>query len=511
MQIHGSLGVAALGAAVFGAMLAVTGCYSLGSDCTFNYDCQAGGGGGGTSTGGGGSGGAPPGCIPSNNSTPVDDGCGVFVSSTKGEDSNVGTKAKPVSTLTTAFALANGKPVYLCGETLLETVQIDGKVALYGGLDCATDWKYDAAKQTILTASNDMVPVSVSSGARLDMYDVNVQADDALAPGGSSIGILAEADAEVNLTRCTVQAGKGADGASGDEIIDPAQDGGPGPDGVNACVANQAITADPPTNNCSDVQSIGGAAGIGLLNSGGAGSPGLPDGAMNGGLGEGGTACTDGGIGDNGTTGTPGDGATSLGSLKAGIGFAGSAGGDGKSGAPGQGGGGGGGAKGGTGSGKCSMAGTAAGASGGAGGSGGCGGLGGKGGTGAGASIGIVSLAAKLTFSDVTIEAKGGGNGGNGGPGQLGGIGGTGGMGGSKAAAINLKNGCNGGNGGKGGDGGKGGGGRGGHSLGIAHTGASPDTTGATITVGAAGTGGTGEGAESDGSPGVAEKVQAFN
>ena len=77
-------------------------------------------------------------------------------------------------------------------------VQIDGKVALYGGLDCATDWKYDAAKQTLLTASNDMVPVSVSSGARLDMYDVNVQADDALAPGGSSIGILAEADADVD-------------------------------------------------------------------------------------------------------------------------------------------------------------------------------------------------------------------------------------------------------------------------------------------------------------------------
>lgn len=512
MRIYGVFGVGALGAAVLGAMVAASGCYSLGSDCTFNYDCQGGGGGGGGTTGGGGSGGAPPGCIPSNNSTPVANDCGVFVSSTRGDDGNAGTKEKPVGTITMALTMAGGKPVYLCGESLLETVQIDGKAVLYGGLDCAADWKYDATKQTLLTASNDMVPVSVSSGARLDVYDVNVRADDALSPGGSSIGILAEADAEVNLTRCKVQSGDGADGASGDEIVGDAIDGQPGSDGGMACQSNQTITSDPPVNDCGGVQSVGGLGGIGSANSGGAGNPGDPQGSMNGGVGESAaTKCSDGLSGDPGMSGTPGDGASSLGSLQAGVGFAGSPGADGKAGGPGQGGGGGGGAKGGTGVGKCAVGGPGGGASGGAGGSGGCGGLGGKGGKGGGSSIGIASLAAKLTFSDVTIESKGGGGGGNGGPGQLGGAGGMGGLGGSKGATVSLNNGCAAGTGGKGGDGGKGGGGRGGHSIGIAHTGAVPDVTGATITLGAAGTGGTGEGATGDGAPGVAEKVQAFN
>ena len=511
MRTKGILVASALTLSLLGAAAGLGGCYSLGSDCKFNYDCGAGGdGGSGGSTGGGGTGGAPPGCIPSNNSTPVDDSCGVFVSSTRGDDTNAGTKEKPVTTLGMAISMSGGKPIYLCGEALLETVSIDANVVVYGALDCAADWKYDASKPTELSASGDQVPVSISSGSRLDMYDVHVKADDALSPGSSSIGILAEADATLNLTRCKVSAGKGADGASFDPPADPAQMGADGPEGGNACMASQTITADPPTTSCGDVQSVGGPGGVGLSNSASPGGPGEPQGAMNGGQAEGATACTDGGAGDAGMTGAPGDGASSLGSLQAGIGYVPSPGADGKAGSPGQGGGGGGGSKGGTGAGKCQVAATAGGASGGAGGSGGCGGAGGKGGGGGGASIGIATLGAKLTFSDVTIETSAGGNGGNGGVGQTGGIGGKGGIGGSKGAAVNLKNGCAGGDGGTGGDGGKGGGGRGGHSIGIAHTGAAPDTTGATITVGTAGNGGAGEGATGGGQTGVADKLQAF-
>lgn len=510
MRMLGSSVLGDLGAAAaLALLLSTTGCYTLGSDCDLNFNCTGGSGGSGASGGTGGVGGAPPGCVPSNNSSPIDESCGVFVSSSKGEDTNAGTKDKPFATLAVAFSAANGKPVYLCGETFLENVEINASALIYGGLDCKAAWSYDAAKPSELTASSDFNPLRVSAQTSVELHDVNVTASDATIPGGSSVAIIAEGEASVKLVRSRIHAGSGADGENGDDFLDLAAAGGAGLDGGMACSANQVITLDAPTNTCGDVQSIGGAAGNGLQAAGGAGTPGLPDGAMNAGVGEGGSVCTPGTVGDPGPTGIPGDGAMSLGAIQAGVGFAGASGADGKPGAPAQGGGGGGGAKGGTGTGKCG-AGSAGGASGGTGASGGCGGLGGKGGTAGGASIGIISLGATLSFTDVTIELAAGGKGGNGGAGQSGGLGGTGGLGGSKGSFVNLNNGCKGGDGGRGGDGGKGGGGRGGHSLGIAYKGTAPEIMGATITPGAAGNGGTGEGATGEGAPGVAVAAQGF-
>ena len=511
------LTLAGLSAAALAFAASSTGCYALGGDCKLNYNCEstggAGGGGGSGATGGGG--GAPPSCVPANNSTPVGNECGVFVSSTKGEDSNPGTKEKPFATIATALTAANGGPVYLCGEPLLESVELTSKTEIYGGLDCETDWKYDAAAPTTLTASGDMIPLRVSSKTTAELFDVVIRADDAQVPGGSSVALIAEGDADVRLTRCKVEAGNGKNGEDGDDFLETAAEGNPGIAGGLACSAGTVITPNPVAVQCGELQSIGGIGGIGTESVGGAGNPGSPLGTPNGGKGEelggSGAACTDATPGDPGAIGAPGDGATALGSLQAGQGFVGSIGADGKPGLPGQGGGGGGGAKGGTGASKCTMPGSAGGASGGSGGSGGCGGQGGKGGGAGGASIGIISLGAKLTFSDVTIESKSGGKGGNGGVGQLGGEGGTGGLGGSKANFNLLKNGCNGGVGGKGGNGGTGGGGRGGHSIGIAHNGTPPDMTGATITTGAAGNGGTGEGETGAGAPGTAQKAQEFN
>ena len=511
MRIVALAGISTVAALV--AMIGSAGCYALGSDCELNYDCTggSGGAGGATTTNTGGAGGAPPSCVPSNNSTPVGNDCGVFVSASKGEDTNDGTKEKPFATITMALSAAGNGPVYLCGETLLESVDLSANAVLYGGLDCAAEWKYDASKPSVLNASGDMIPVRVSSKTSAELYDVVVRADDALVAGGSSIGIIAEGESEVKLTRCRVEAGNGKNGKDSDPFLETAADGNPGLDGGMACSAGQVVTPEPIATRCGDVDSAGGGGGVGQSGSGLPGGPGLPESAMNGGLGEGAAVCTAGGAGDAGALGAPGDGATGLGSLQAGAGFSGLGGADGKPGAPGQGGGGGGGAKGGPGVGKCQMAGTTGGASGGTGGGGGCGGQGGKGGLAGGASIGIVSLGAKLTFSDVTIETKAGGKGGNGGLGQTGGPGGGGGMGGSKGNFTALNNGCAGGQGGKGGDGGRGGGGRGGHSIGVAHTGEAPATTGATITTGTPGNGGTGDGDTGTGAPGTAEKVQSFD
>src|SRR5262245_19171435 len=56
--------------------------------------------GGQSGTGGEGGGGGPPaGCIPSEASGPVEDTCGVFVSSSMGDDGNAGSKAKLFKTI----------------------------------------------------------------------------------------------------------------------------------------------------------------------------------------------------------------------------------------------------------------------------------------------------------------------------------------------------------------------------------------------------------------------------
>jgi serine/threonine protein kinase len=57
---------------------------------------------------------------------------------------------------------------------------------------------------------------------------------------------------------------------------------------------------------------------------------------------------------------------------------------------------------------------------------------------------------------------------------------------------------------------GKGGGGQGGHTLGIAHKGAAPPSTGVTIKTGTAGAGGVGEGATGSGAAGVKAATQEF-
>ncbi|MFT3769632.1 MAG: PGRS family protein [Minicystis sp.] len=463
--------------------------------------------------GGGGDGGPPPGCVPNESTEPVANACGVFVSSSLGDDANVGTKDKPLKTLGAALTKAKGKPVYACGESFSEAVAIGESAMLYGALDCTKGWAYDASKKTQLSADADAIPLTVTKATTsAEVLDFAITAADAMKDGGSSIAVLV-AQAAVSFTRCDVTAGSGKAGLSGAPYQMPAQVGSDGNPGNAACSANSIIGADSVANACGNGDSISGIGGTGTTNSGGAGSPGEPQGSMNGGAGENATmACTAGTKGDDGSPGSAGTGATGIGTLSA-SGYTGASSGNGGIGKPGQGGGGGGGAKGGGGAGMC-PAGTTGGASGGSGGAGGCGGLGGHGGMPGGASIALVSLDATLSFASVTLKAGSGGAGGDGGAGQLGGDGGKLGAGGkAKPTYPNLNDACAGGPGGKGGDGGKGGGGLGGHALGIAATGKALAMTGVVFTKGTAGTGGKGDntnGNMGDGAMGIAADCWDF-
>ncbi|APR87774.1 Endoglucanase [Minicystis rosea] len=472
-----------------------------------------------SSSGTGGTGGSTPAsCIPSENTMTVEDTCGVFVSSTLGDDANGGTKDKPFKTLGAAITAANGKPVYACGEAFKEAVAISAGATVYGAVDCANGWAYDAAKKTQLTAEVDQIPLTITSQTtNAQIYDFAITAASADKDGGSSIGTLV-AQATASFTRCEITAGDGKAGKAGTAFDTSAASGTIGDTGKNACVADQSFGGKSVTNACGNPDSVSGSGGIGDILTGGSGNPGLPGTKMNGGVGETGATCSGGGKGDDGIAGNPALGATTMGTLSA-NGYTGAGGPDGNPGAPGQGGGGGGGAKGGTGTGKCPTTppNITGGASGGSGGSGGCGGAGGKGGNAGGASFALVSVNGTLLLSNVTLKAGVGGKGGDGAPGQSGGNGGDPGPAGKATATYaNLSDACPGGKGGAGGFGGKGGGGRGGHSIGIAYTGKAPPASSDTTwkaTVGTPGNGGLGDNAGGnmgDGAAGVAIELQQF-
>jgi len=463
---------------------------------------------------GGDDGGPPPGCIPSENVEAIADSCGVFVSSSLGDDANgKGTKEAPFATITQALANAKGKRVYACGEVFdKETVSITENAALYGALDCAKGWAYDAAKKTQLAPTVDAIALSISKATtNTEVYDFAITSANATQDGGSSIAVLV-AQATASFTRCDVTAGDGAAGAAGTPYQTAAQAGSDGNPGKDACVADQSFGGKAVTNACGNPDSVSGAGGIGDAAGGGNGTDGNPLGTTNFGTGDSGSGCGGGKPGDGGDTfgpATPGVGASGLGSISA-SGYTGVSGGPGGVGKPGQGGGGG--AKGGTGGGKCADMTSAGGASGGSGGSGGCGGLGGKAGGAGGSSIALVSIDATLSFASVTLKAGSGGKGGDGGAGQTGGNGGNGGPGGkAKPTYAQLNDGCL---GGEGGHGGNGGGGLGGHSIAIAATGKAVPMSGWTPAKGgAAGAGGLGDNANGNmgnGAPGVVADVQVF-
>ncbi len=427
-----------------------TGCFAFREDfpeATGGGTGTGGEGGNGGTTNTGGAGGTttssttpstPEDCVPANLAGAVSNECGVFVSSSQGEDGNDGTQEKPFATIAAALQNAPGKRIYLCSETFAGEVGVTGEVTIYGGLNCMAEWAYggDTARSTI-TADTDLIPVRLRNGGTLTAFNIKALAEKATKRGGSSIAILAEAGTKLDLTRSDAEAGDGAAGEDPAGFAEAAASGEKGPDGLTACSAAQVITPEAPTNRCGPEDSSGGLGGIGQTMQGGPGGPGAPLTIDNSGGGAvGNNPCGHGKDANPAANGAPGPGAKgSLGALNAELGFVGPAGGDGAPGKVGQGGGGGGGAKGGTLADQCTAPNTG-GASGGAGGSGGCGGLGGKGGGGGGSSIAIVSLGATLLFTDVTLKANSAGRGGDGGGGQDGGQGGLGGAAGTKGNRL---------------------------------------------------------------------------
>lgn len=412
--------------------------------------------------------------------------CGIWVSASLGDDKNDGSPDAPVATLGQAVAMASDGPrrVYACAEEFAQPIEVPAGVSLHGGFHCDDlDWRYlGRENRTTVVAPADEIPLVLTGTphAKLSILtDLRVVAADAGQPGGSSIAVLAQADAIAEIRRSRLESGDGADGADGDDgdhFGHPAKDGLHGNNGVAACAAPVNAGGDLVALDCEDDASFGGQGGDGGEMAASAGDDGEvapasnPQGFGLGGKGEdlvAGLFCTPGIGGAAGEDGEPALGGFWPPRLTA-DGYLGVWGGDGRRGRAGQGGGGGGAS-----AGTAMACGAAApgGASGGSGGTGGCGGKGGRGGQPGGASIGLATLTEALLLRNVEIVAGNGGNGGAGGIPQQGGQGGLPGVGGA-GALSGAKPGCGGGIGGYGGDGGHSGGGLGGSSLAVAYVGA---------------------------------------
>ncbi len=440
------------------------------------------GGSGGAADGAGGGTNTGDACVdqPPDGEVLNEEHCGIWVSSSLGDDIHPGTRDLPVKTLAKAIELAGADSgpghVYACAEAYPEAVTL-AEVSLFGGFQCsAPGWPYlvNEAKRAEIHAPPALgALVLLKSAAESKIHDFNVIASDAAAPGGSSIAVFALAGSRASFRRAYVLAGNGADGLDGE---DGSHDGQPAPqglygaDGTAACLLEVGLGASSVAKACPDgTQSTGGAGGDANAVFATGGSQGLeapnpnPQGYGAGGKGESaaqGTTCTPGIGGAHGTDGPDGAGGVTFGRLT-GVGILGSAGADGGPALPGQGGGGGGASLGS----PCAAAGVPAkgGAGGGSGGSGGCGGQGGKGGQAGGASLGFALLSNNILATEIVIQAGMGGNGGHGGLRQSGGKGGLPGYGGIGFGGANgAQDGCSGGVGGYGGNGGAGGGGRGG-------------------------------------------------
>jgi hypothetical protein len=199
-----------------------------------------------------------------------EDWCGVFASSSLGDDSNRGTRDAPVKTIAKAIELADEEThrVHACFETFSEAVRVRGSLGvrrnleIWGGFDCMTGWRHSGGQRnTVIEAEPDEVPLTFESNSTCTVFDVEATAALATAPGGSSIAAVALEGAVVHIHRGKLIAANGArgrDGALGHPMNEPATAGNHGLFGQDACTEDFVPGADQVQTVCEEQGSTSG-------------------------------------------------------------------------------------------------------------------------------------------------------------------------------------------------------------------------------------------------------------
>ena len=424
---------------------------------------------------------APAGCDttkdPRDSPACVDDGVGVFVDGTNGDDGNIGSKAKPYKSISKAVSSVAPKiRVYICAGSYADNVSLDASHApsIYGGFACGS-WSYASANAVTVKPVSGYALRIDGVASSVTVADIEFDAPDGTATSVNSIAGFVSSSSAVTMKRLKLVAGTGFSPG----IPDPPATNHTGMvlDGTTAADDNGA-TAHAVT--CADGTTSTGGKGAGS-NAGQLAGAGTPSHGAGGGT-AGGKAvmCNMGGGGSDGdkapssSQSAPPVHVGSIDILKGWVSSSGLS----ANGEPGQGGGGGG-------NGALDTGGGGSGAS------GGCGGAGGAGGAGGGASIALMALSSPIALIAATLNSGTGGTGALGADGEIGQAGG--------AAGSGVLTGCAGGNGGAGSGGNGGGGGAGGVSFALLTSGTASSLDNLTTTTsGAAGISGQG------GQPGAA-------
>ncbi|NOU34893.1 MAG: hypothetical protein HOO96_43935, partial [Polyangiaceae bacterium] len=162
---------------------------------------------------------APPGCDlnkdPVDSAACVDDGVGIFVDGAKGSDTNPGTKAGPVKTVSKAVDIAGNKRVYVCEGTYPDALVVKAKAAVYGGFAC-TDWKPGTASVLIAPSQQGYaLDIQKAVGGVL-LVDLAFEARSGTESAPNSIAARVEGTTDVTLRRVSLTAKDGATGKTGD-------------------------------------------------------------------------------------------------------------------------------------------------------------------------------------------------------------------------------------------------------------------------------------------------------
>jgi hypothetical protein len=402
---------------------------------------------------------------PAGNACVINNTLAIFVAPT-GNDSNPGTKEKPVLTLGHGLTLAQTTTTHriiACANTYAESITLsapadDVGLQIFGGVACpggaTAAWTYTGTQAVVKGTGPGPALQATGLTKPIVVQDVELDGPTPAAPGGSSIGAFVSAVSSADFTNVKFVAQSGTNGADG-TMGNNDTDGGV----LNGNNASDAGPGAAQTCTCQDGTQTAGGAGGSASTPAGAGRPATDDG---GAAGLTGATCAGPGSGSSGSdapVSTLDGGAPTTGTLGA-SGWTPGNGANGNNGAPGQGGGGGGNGKPGTGAG-------------GGGACGGCGGAGGGGGQAGGSSIALLAYQSGVTLTKCLLVAGSAGAGGNGASGQAGQGGGF--------AGNSLQGGCQGGTGGNGAGGNGGAGGAGGISAGVAYAKTSPTIDGKPI------------------------------
>lgn len=443
----------------------------------------------------------------------------IFVSP-DGFDSDDGSIKKPVQSIGQAILLAKdeGLAVYVCNGTYRENVVIDAPVSVYGGYDCARDWK--RTKDVAILQAGAGLPLLVKNvDGKVRLERLAFRAPDAVGAGQSSQAAAIVGSSDVSLSQVELKAGRGTAGVHGTKGADAYSS----PPGNSARGASTTTTycytpdaGGSPGAYCDSFASGGYSATATQLCAGGFEMRGGRGGAgANIWLAKNKPLCFKGGgsygetpylgeyrtgngswswvssakSGANGADGIDGAAAAfGIGSIAEGIYSATNVGSDGAPGQPGWPG------KGGAGgysaghSGDVCASDYRVGSGGGQGGLGGCGGGRATGGTAGGGSIALVVIDSTVSIAGARISVSDGGVGGDGAPGGTAQPGAPGASGGSaQSSTYQGAQGQSGGNGGMGGDGGPGGGGP---SIAILYQGTAPQVDDVVYELGLPGDGG---------------------